>query len=242
MRTITRNLTEDKDGIPGYIAFPERKEKGPGLLLIHQHSGLTGYLKTAAYRFAQLGYTTVVPNLYHMLGYPAETHIDKGTEIQGKTPDPDFIKVIDQGWRYICGRSDVNVSRVGVIGYCMGGRLGIHFVAATPSARAFVAYYPSVADEPTTRIRPRHPCDAAREIKCPSMILYGGHDRHSTFRFSSRDGEFYSNGEPSGWHYFHFGELMDRFHRIGWLSTLSRGSSSGRYNRVFGSRADRSRP
>ena len=46
-------------------------------------------------------------------------------------------------------RNDVNASRVGVIGYCMGGRLGIHFVAATPSARAFVAYYPSVADEPT---------------------------------------------------------------------------------------------
>ena len=66
----------------------------------------TGYLKTAAYRFAQLGYTTVVPNLYHMLGYPAETHIDKGTEIQGKTPDPDFIKVIDRGWRYVCGRGD----------------------------------------------------------------------------------------------------------------------------------------
>ena len=187
MRTITRNLTEDKDGIPGYIAFPERKEKGPGLLLIHQHSGLTGYLKTAAYRFAQLGYTTVVPNLYHMLGYPAETHID-------------------QGWRYICGRSDVNVSRVGVIGYCMGGRLGIHFVAATPSARAFVAYYPSVADEPTTRIRPRHPCDAAREIKCPSMILYGGHDRHSTFPVQQRVMEsFYSNGQPLEWHYFHFG-------------------------------------
>ena len=102
-RVITRPLKEDKDGIPGYIAFPEREEKGPGLLLIHQHSGLTGYLKTAAYRFAKLGYTTVVPNLYHMLGYPAETHIDKGTEIQNKTPDPDFIRVIDQGWRYVCG-------------------------------------------------------------------------------------------------------------------------------------------
>jgi dienelactone hydrolase len=63
-RVITRPLKENEDGIPGYIAFPEREEKGPGLLLIHQHSGLTGYLKTAAYRFAQLGYTTVVPNLY----------------------------------------------------------------------------------------------------------------------------------------------------------------------------------
>ena len=186
IRVVTRPLTEDKDGIQGYMAYPEREEKGPGLLLIHQHSGLTGYLKTAAYRFAQLGYTTVVPNLYHMLGYPAETHIDKGTEIQNKTPDPDFVRVIDSGWRYVCARSDVSPSRVGVIGYCMGGRLGIHFVAATPAVRAFVAYYPSVADEPTTRIRPRHPCDAAREIKCPSMILYGGHDRHSTFPVQQR--------------------------------------------------------
>lgn len=108
-RVVTRPLHEDKDGVQGYIAYPEREEKGPGLLLIHQHSGLTGYLKTAAYRFAQLGYTTVVPNLYHMLGYPAETHIDKGTEIQNKTPDPDFLRVIDRGWKYIGRRSDVNL-------------------------------------------------------------------------------------------------------------------------------------
>ena len=79
MTTITtRKLTEEKDGVEGYIAHPEQAQKGPALLLIHQHSGLTGYLKTAAFRFAQLGYTTVVPNLYHMLGYPAETHIYKG--------------------------------------------------------------------------------------------------------------------------------------------------------------------
>jgi dienelactone hydrolase len=79
---ITQRLREDRDGIEGYLARPVRQEKGPAILMIHQHSGLTGYLKTAAYGFAQLGYTAVVPNLYHMLGYPAETHIDKGTEIQ----------------------------------------------------------------------------------------------------------------------------------------------------------------
>ena len=88
---MTKRLKEDKDGIEGYIAGPERSEKGPAILMIHQHSGLTGYLKTAAYNFAKLGYTTVIPNLYHMLGHHAETHIDKGTEIQNKTPDPDFV-------------------------------------------------------------------------------------------------------------------------------------------------------
>jgi carboxymethylenebutenolidase len=203
---VTRGLKENKDGIEGYIAHPERAEKGPAILMIHQHSGLTGYLKTAAYKFAQLGYTAVVPNLYHMLGYPAEQHIDKGTEIQNKTPDPDFVRVIDRGWRYCLSRSDVDGARVGVVGYCMGGRLGIHFVAATPAARAFVAYYPSVRDEQPTKIRPRHPCDAAREIKCPSMILYGGHDQHSTFPVQQRVMEsFYSNGQSLEWHYFHFG-------------------------------------
>ncbi|HMF50082.1 MAG TPA: dienelactone hydrolase family protein, partial [Candidatus Saccharimonadales bacterium] len=118
----TRPLKEDKDGIEGYIAYPDRAEKGPGLLLIHQHSGLTGYLKTAAYKFAQLGYTAVIPNLYHMLGYPAEQHIDTGTELQNKTPDPDFLRVIDRGWRYCLSRNEVDGSRVGVVGYCMGGR------------------------------------------------------------------------------------------------------------------------
>jgi dienelactone hydrolase len=43
---VTRGLKEEKDGIQGYIAYPEPAEKGPALLLIHQHSGLTGYLKT----------------------------------------------------------------------------------------------------------------------------------------------------------------------------------------------------
>jgi carboxymethylenebutenolidase len=141
-----------------------------------------------------------------MLGYPAEQHIDKGTEIQNKTPDPDFVRVIDRGWRYCLSRKDVDGTRVGVVGYCMGGRLGIHFVATTPAVRAFVAYYPSVREEEATKIRPRHPYDAAREIKCPSMVLFGGQDRTSTFPIQQKVMEsFHANGQPLEWHRFHFG-------------------------------------
>jgi carboxymethylenebutenolidase len=148
----------------------------------------------------------VIPNLYHMLGYPAEQHIDTGTEIQNKTPDPDFVRVIDRGWRYCLSRNDVDGSRVGVVGYCMGGRIGIHFVAATPAARAFVAYYPSVRDDQPSKIRPRHPYEAAREIKCPSMVLYGGQDRTSTFPIQQKLLEsLHANGQPLESHYFHFG-------------------------------------
>jgi carboxymethylenebutenolidase len=203
---VARKLTQEEDGIPGYIAYPARAERGPGLLLIHQHSGLTGYLKTEAYKFARLGYCVVVPNLYYLLGYPAITHIHTGTEIQNKTPDGDFVRVIDAGWRYLLERSDIDPARAGAIGYCMGGRIGIHFVAAAPQVRAFVAYYPSVRNEQPTRIRPRHPCDAAREIRCPSMVLYGGHDSTSTIDVQQRVMEsFLANGQRLEWHFFQHG-------------------------------------
>ena len=123
MNVVTRRLTIEEDGIPGYVAHPVRDEKGPGLLLIHQHSGLTGYLKTAAYKFAQLGYTTVIPNLYHLLGYPAETHIHTGTEIQNRTCDEDFVRVTGQGWQYLVGRSDVDPRVWGVLVIAWGAGL-----------------------------------------------------------------------------------------------------------------------
>jgi dienelactone hydrolase len=72
--------------------------------------------------------------------------------------------------------------------------------------RGFVAYYPSVRDEQPSKIRPRHPYDAAREIKCPSMVLFGGQDRTSTFPIQVKTmASFHANGQPLEWHYFHFG-------------------------------------
>ena len=114
--------------------------------------------------------------------------------------------MIGEGWRFLIGRDEIDPLRVGAIGYCMGGRIGIHFVAATPAVRAFVVYYPSVSDEAPTKTRPRHPCDAAREIRCPSMVLYGGRDSTSTLEVQQRVmASFLSNGQPLEWHFFPFG-------------------------------------
>ncbi len=206
MKIIERDLLQEEDGIPGYLAYPERDERGPALLLVHQNTGVTDYLKIEALKFAKLGYTTVVPNLYHLLGFPAATHIDKGREIQARTSDADFVRVIGQGWSYLLSRADVNPSRVGVSGYCMGGRIAIHFIAATPAVRAFVGYYPTVRDEPVTGLRPRRPWEAAKEIRCPSIVLYGAHDRVTTIPIQEQVwASFQANGQSLEWHFFPFG-------------------------------------
>lgn len=206
MRIIERTLTAEQDAIPGYVAYPERKERGPALLLVHQNTGVTDYIKIEALKFAKLGYTTVVPNLYELLGYPAATHIHTGREIQAKSSDAQFVRVIGEGWRYLLSRGDVDPKRVAVNGYCMGGRIGIHFVAATPQVRAFVGYYPTVRDEPTTELRPVHPWQAVRRIRCPSIVLYGAHDKVTTVPVQEQGWRaFLENGQSLEWHFFPFG-------------------------------------
>jgi carboxymethylenebutenolidase len=197
-KIINRDLSIEKDGIPGYIAHPDRKEPGPAVLIVHHHYGVTGHLKSVVCNFAKLGYTTVVPDLYKLLGVSDGVH-----EAQKNATDGQFIEIINQAWHCLTARKDVDAKRCAVVGYCMGGRLGIHFVAATPSIRAFVGYYPSVRDEGPSRLRPRHPNEAAKEFKCPSIIFFGGKDRVASVPVQERLWKsLQENGRPLEWHFF----------------------------------------
>jgi carboxymethylenebutenolidase len=199
MKIANRDLIKDKDGIPGYIAGPERKAAGPGVLIVHHHYGVTGNMKVNVCNFAKLGYTTIVPDLYKMLGFADGVH-----EAQKSTTDGQFVEVINQAWRYLTSRPDVDGQRCAVVGYCMGGRLGIHFVAVTPSVRAFVGYYPSVRDEESSRLRPRHPIEAVKDFKCPSQIFFGANDHVASIAVQQRlMASFQANGQPLDWHFFH---------------------------------------
>lgn len=199
-------MIAEQDGIAGYLACPERNGPGPAMLFVHQNTGVTDYIKIEALKFARLGYTAVVPNLYELLGHPGLTHIHTGRQIQSRTSDADFVRVIGQGWRYLLSRPEVDPRQAGVVGYCMGGRIGIHFVAATPKVRCFVGYYPTVRDEPVTELRPRRPWEAARLIRCPSIVLYGADDKVTTLPIQERVWQaFRDNGQSLEWHFFPFG-------------------------------------
>ena len=203
MNILNRDLTADKDGIPGYLAHPARGGRGSGLVIVHHHYGVTGHLKSFACNLAQAGYTTIIPDLYGLLGEPEPYHGHTGSEVQARTTDGEFVRVIDQGWRCLLARSDVDPSRAGVVGFCMGGRIAIHFVAATPSVRAFIGYYPSVRDEEPSQRRPRHPCEAARDFECPSLIYYGGQDHVAPIHIQQRLWTcLIENRQPLEWHFF----------------------------------------
>jgi dienelactone hydrolase len=199
MRIASKVLHRDQDGVSGFIAYPATAARRPGVLVLHHANGVTADLKTTAADLARLGYATLVPNLYHMLGVAGDSHIGRGAELQQRLNDNEFLRVIGDAWRFLARRADVDPTRTGIIAHSMGGRLAIPFAADTPELRALVLYYPSVRDEIETALRPRHAFDLARTIKCPSMLIYGGRDhiasacpprlRLARFRrLSTRDG------------------------------------------------------
>lgn len=176
MSVAVEKLTEQKDGLPGYLAYPKRISRGPAILVVHHSHGLTEELRLESYDWALRGYTVFIPDMYKMVGIAGPILPGMGQDIQKVKSDPEFLTAIKRGWDYLVSRPDVDGSRVGVLSYCMGARLSMHFVAANPRVRAFCAYYPSIKEEPETEIRPRHALKPVNEVRCPTMVVFGGKD------------------------------------------------------------------
>jgi dienelactone hydrolase len=102
MKIINRDLTQEKDGVPGYLAHPDRKEPGPAVMIVHHHYGVTGNMKVNVCNFAKLGYTTLVPDLYKMLGESDGVH-----EAQKKTTDGQFTEILTTAWRFLTSKPEV---------------------------------------------------------------------------------------------------------------------------------------
>ena len=88
----------------------------------------------------------------------------------------------------------------------MGGRIALHFVAATPNVRAFVGYYPTVRDEPKTEMRPTSRLGSGPDFKCPSLIMFGADETVSPVEVQMLLWKAcLENGQRLEWHYFAHG-------------------------------------
>jgi dienelactone hydrolase len=203
MTIVARMLTQEADGIPGYMAHPDAPAGRPGVLMVHHAHGVTADYKIDAYRLAQLGFNVLVPDLFNMFGIGGTDHIGMGADLQAKHGDEEFLGKIDEAWQYLIVRLQTNPSRTACIGHCMGGRLLIPFAADHPQVKAIVLYYPSVRDEPETSHRPRHAFKLAPTLKCATLVFAGGLDYIATPAIQAPLWEsFRGNGQPVEWHYF----------------------------------------
>ena len=163
-------------GLPGYFARPAGPGPFPTVLVIEEIFGVHEYIKDVCRRFAKLGYLAVAPELYARIG-DLSTMTDIPTifrEIISKAPDDQMLKDLDSTAAWAAANHG-DTGRLGVMGFCRGGRDTWFYAAHNTALKAAVAFYGPVGGDPTP-IQPHVAADFATELLCPLLGLYGGGD------------------------------------------------------------------
>lgn len=165
------------DSVPAYVARPTTDGPHPGLLLVHGIHGYEEHLKDVARRFAVMGYATIVPAL---------TSRNDKLCVEEEEDIVDFRQ-------WLASRSNVQANadleaaksflrhsafvgpRIGLVGFCSGGRVGLVFASNTTGLEVFVNFYSNGLYQ-STEVNPIPPGDMVKGLCCPMLGLFGAED------------------------------------------------------------------
>jgi carboxymethylenebutenolidase len=148
--------------LEGYLARPSDGGTGPGVVVIQEWWGLNDHIRDVTRRFAREGFVALAPDLYHGVV------VSEPDEARKQVMELDMaaaVGEIRQAVAFLQSRDDVAGDRVGIVGFCMGGRLALQTARIEPDLGAAVSFYgtPFNAQE-------------AAEVKAPILGLYGTQD------------------------------------------------------------------
>ncbi|MCS6945140.1 MAG: dienelactone hydrolase family protein [Sutterellaceae bacterium] len=166
-----------KDGeMPAYRAQPAGGAGLATILVVQEIFGVHEHIKDVCRRFAKAGFLAVAPELFARQGDPSKYN-DIPTllrEIVSKVPDEQVMADLDATAAWAAAHGG-DPRRLGVTGFCWGGRITWLYVAHNPRVKAGVAWYGRLVGEATPNT-PRHPIDVVAQIKAPVLGLYGAAD------------------------------------------------------------------
>jgi len=164
--------------MPGYRAMPSSGGPFPVVLVVQEIFGVHEHIKDICRRLAKIGYFAVAPELYARQG-----DVSKLTDFQeifskvvSKVPDKQVMSDLDASaeWAKKSGKGDT--ARLGITGFCWGGRIVWLYSAHSRDLKAAAAWYGRLEGEKDT-LHPRHPLDMVVELNAPMLGLYGGKDQ-----------------------------------------------------------------
>lgn len=163
--------------IPAYRAQPEGGGAAPVILVVQEIFGVHEHIKDICRRLAKLGYLAIAPELYARQGDVSQmTNIQEIiAKVVSKVPDAQVMSDLDAtvAWVKKSGKGDT--SKLGITGFCWGGRIVWLYSAHNKNLKAGVAWYGRLVGDKDP-LHPKHPTDLAESLHAPVLGLYGGAD------------------------------------------------------------------
>jgi carboxymethylenebutenolidase len=162
--------------MPAYRAAPAGKTGLPVVLVLSEIFGVHEYIADTARRFAQAGYLAIAPELFVRQG-DAQSYGEMAkliAEVISKVPDAQVMADLDATVQWAAANGG-DANKLGVTGFCWGGRQTWLYAAHNPKVKAGVAWYGRLVGT-TSELNPRHPVDVAARLHGPVLGLYGAAD------------------------------------------------------------------
>lgn len=163
--------------IPAYRAMPAASGKYPVLLVVQEIFGVHEHIKDMCRRFAKLGYYAIAPEMYARQGDVSKM-VDIGTilsTVVAKVPDAQVNADLDAAVAFAAASGHGDIARLGLVGYCWGGRAAWVYALHNPKLKSAVSYY-GLLDGMKSPIKPQDPVEFAATLKVPVLGLYAGID------------------------------------------------------------------
>jgi carboxymethylenebutenolidase len=163
--------------MPAYRAMPASGGAHPVVLVVHEIFGVHEYIKDVCRRLAKLGYLAIAPELYARQGEVSKLSSIEVivSQVVSKVPDAQVMSDLDAAaaWAKQFGNGDTD--KLGITGFCWGGRIVWLYAAHNPKLRAGVAWYGRLISSPDN-LHPKNPVDVVASMHAPVLGLYGGAD------------------------------------------------------------------
>jgi dienelactone hydrolase len=165
------------DGLmPVYVCRPAGTGSHPAVIVVMEAFGLNAHIKDVTERVAREGYVAIAPDLFYRFGSPIVPYEDVHRAIGYIQRFDDAVLMAEMGGviQHLKGRPEVRSDRIGIIGFCVGGRIAFLTACRHPAAiKVAVSFYGGgiAADTPTA------PINLADRIQCPVLCFFGETDR-----------------------------------------------------------------
>jgi carboxymethylenebutenolidase len=163
--------------MPGYFARPSGVSNPPVVLVAMEIFGLHEYIKDVTRRLGKLGAFAIAPDYYFRKGVDL-TKISEMSQLiplVNSKPDAELLSDLDSTEAYAKSQGG-DTSRLGIVGFCRGGRTVWEYAAHNGDLKAGVAFYGPPVDPPNP-LWPKSPTQLAPEMKAPVLGLYGEADQ-----------------------------------------------------------------
>lgn len=211
MKTSWEKVTVDGSAMGMYLAQPDGSGPAPAIVVIQNQDGVKEFTQEMTRRVAEAGYVGIAPQLYHREGEP--TTPEQTANLKHSRRDVNVLNDLNATINFLKGCAGADTARLGIVGFCMGGRIAVLASAATTSFKAAVDFYgggcyQQWGDRPT-------PASLAADVSCPIQGHFGELDKNPPpDEMRKLDAELKRLGKAH--EFFFYPDTPHGFNRSGW--------------------------